>query len=147
MSIPLDTSGPRPAVGLADLPSLYSEDVVATRSTGKRAVLFTGRVLAWLAPLLVVDTLARAVVDVQYYATPADHQQAIQVSSLVGFLIWTVAMLPLFLRWAPKVSYRRRDVFFLFAPIWSIVFPVRVLWRLTALEDRPWPQRADELTY
>lgn len=46
---------------------------------------------------------------------------------------------------APVVSYRWYDTFFLLVPVVSVVFWFRVVWRVTALPERYWPPRDDEV--
>lgn len=46
---------------------------------------------------------------------------------------------------APLASYRPYDTFFLLVPLVAVVFWFRIVWRLTALPERYWPARDDEL--
>lgn len=130
-------------IGLSELPPLY-ELPVSSRSNGVRIAMFVGLLVALLIPSVLAATVAMQIVDGSAYPTQAEYEQASNTATLVAY----VAIFPLYLLFfaamAPKVSYRRRDAFFLVVPVWGYVFTARVLWRLTALADRPWPHRPEE---
>lgn len=136
-----------PSVGLSELPPLYDVPAPRTRSNTTRAFMFAGLAIAFIAPFVIAGIVGAQIVDGSGYATDAEYQQAMDRATLFGYFACLPLHLLFFAKVAPKVSYRSRDAFMVFVPIWSYVFVVRVLWRLTSLQDRPWPHRADELQH
>lgn len=146
---------PRPHVGLsAPAPlgwdggtQLGWQPPPVTRSGGKRV----GRLLAsaigifavWFAVMIAVT----ARIDPASYMTYAEYDTALNIGVLVSYLICLPIMVALYASLCPKVGYRRRDAFLIFVPIYNYYFSVMILWRATALPDRPWTPRHDEQFY
>ena len=135
-----------PSVGLSELPPL-DDAPPRTRSNEMRALMFLGLVIAFIAPFVIAGMIGAQIVDGSGYATDAEYQQAMDHATLFGYLFCLPLHMLFFAKVAPRVSYRSRDAFMVFIPVWSYVFAVRVLWRLTSLQDRPWPHRYDELHF
>ena len=136
----------RPSVGLSELPSFY-EVAPRTRSNEMRAVMFVGFLIALFVPAFLAGVVAGQFVDGGGYLTDAEYQQAVDHATLWAYLACAPFYLLFWARMAQKVSYRARDAFMVFIPIWGYVFTFKVLWRLTSLEDRPWDHRPEELAY
>lgn len=131
-------------IGLSELPPLYDASAVPSRSTGTRIAMLVGILVALAIPVIVATIVAMQIVDGSAYLTQAEYEQATDTAALAAVF----AVFPLYLLFfavmAPKVSYRRRDCFFLFVPVWSYVFTFVVLWRLTGLAHRDWSHRPEE---
>lgn len=119
----------RPHLGLSVPPPLVRVGYVVRRRPWERAALLAG----------VFATAAGAAVALLTAVPTAGP----------GVLVWAPVLLALFAvafaLAAPRVSYRSRDVLLLLVPLLNIALACRVAWRVTALPDRPWPPRVDEL--
>jgi hypothetical protein len=116
--------GRRPHIGLATPPPLVRLPRLVRRPPATRALL--------LAAMLGPAAVATALVLVP--GVPPALRAAALAALLAGFAAA-----------AERVSYRRRDAALLLVPIANVFLFVQVCWRLTALPDRPWPRRIDEL--
>lgn len=116
--------GHRPHIGLATPPPLVRLPRLVRRSAAARALLL----VAMLVPAAVATVL------VLVPGVPPALRMAALAALLAGFAAA-----------AERVSYRRRDAALLLVPIANVFLFVQVCWRLTALPDRPWPRRVDEL--
>ena len=84
--------------------------------------------------LVVTDALTR-----DLYGSVAARDEAFATATSIAFLasaawcrIITMGLI------ARLVWYRVRDAFFMLVPLYSYAFAVKMLWRWTALPDRPW---------
>lgn len=132
-----------PSIGLSELPPLHAPDV-RTRSTTTRGFLFAGLLIAFIAPFALAGFVGAQIVDGSGYASDAEYRTAMDHAQLLGYLFCLPLHMLFLAKVAPKVSYRSRDAFMVFIPIYSYVFVAKVLWRLTALTDRPWEHRPEE---
>jgi hypothetical protein len=139
----------RPHVGLsapAPLPWELPGGPVVARSTGRRLGMLAAMVIGIGVAHVGMIVAVTSGLDPSAYATQAEYDAAVNFGVLVAYGLCLPVMLALYACLAPKVGYRRRDAFFLFLPIWSYYFCVKILWRVTALPDRDWTPRHDDPT-
>ncbi len=143
---------PRPHVGLASPAPLGWENgapygwqpVPVARSSAERVGMvlasIAGMIAAWAAVIVAITGR----IDPASYATYAEYDQALNFGVLVSYPLCLPIILALYASLCPKVGYRRRDAFLIFVPFYNYYFSVVILWRATALPDRPWTPRHDE---
>lgn len=112
---------------------------------GTAVVKFVALLVAVIFASSVVTVIVMAAIEpngadyVSRAAFDAAYTRAENLAQLVGFL--TVVAAVAFA--APKVGYRRRDIWFMLIPLYSVVFLVRLLWRFAHLPEVYWSVRSD----
>jgi hypothetical protein len=124
-------SRPRPQIGLATPPPLIRIRPFVGRDRWTRALMLAGMLTAVLAAAVAFASTA--------YSADLGRPELL---ALAGLAVATMEVLAVL---GPRVSYRRRDAFLGLVPIVGAAVTVKVLWRFTALPDKYWPPRVDEL--
>lgn len=107
--------------------------------------------LYMLVGVLAIESIAMGIAISAFFpesaadASGADFWAGVAEAVGLAALALLAVHLVVFAFLAPLVSYRWFDTLFLLVPIVSVVFWFRVVWRITALPQRYWPARDEEL--
>jgi hypothetical protein len=144
-----NSDGVAASIGLGTLEPLYAIEPArpVSRGTGKRVALWFGCIGAHLVAAFALGLVVGYLMARGTYTTEAARNAAVHRATLVAVPLWIASMLAFWMSQLRRLGYRWFDAFGLFAPIWGLVQLFRWTWRLTALPDRYWSVRDDEMAY